>query len=212
MGLDITHIQLTLTPHDKYDFFTVDDWDINCNVPLQHYSKYVQTIDDLDFNKSIAIVNNEYELEKLKETATFNETAYLKVFIGELDEVMQAQYRSFITREKLDTLETLQSSTEQNGLTYHTISFGEPVKVQGVYYIDDIGSQRQGMNDVFYNTFKQYIFWGKKEDFELAYTCIGSQWYLETWGQQEVDKMKNNFKTHFIDKFEFGKSLLDVSF
>ncbi len=95
---------------------------------------------------------------------------------------------------------------------YHTISFGEPIKVQGVYYIDDIGYQRKGMSDLFYDSFKKYTLWGKKEDFDLAYNCVADEWYLDYWGQDAVNDMKKNFKENFVDKYEFGRSLLCVSF
>jgi hypothetical protein len=50
--------------------------------------------------------------------------------------------------------------------------------------------------------------WGKKEDFELAFNCIENDgiyddWYVET---------QAHFKANFLDKFEYGKSLLCTSF
>lgn len=212
MGLDVSHLQLTLTPNDKGDFFTIDDWDLDCNVSLKHFSKYITTIDDLDFNKSIAIVKNEKQYEKLKKTEWFSGIEYLKVFIGELNDTMQEQLAKFIVSQKLDKLETSELGCEHDGIKYHTISFGDPIKVQGVYYIDDIGYQRKGMNQLFYDTFKKYLLWGKKEDFDLAYTCVADDWYLEHWGQDAVNDMKKNFKENFVDKYEFGKSLLCASF
>jgi len=63
------------------------------------------------------------------------------------------------------------------------------------------------MSKQFYEGFKVNTFGGNKEDFELTYTCVGGEWYLENCGQEAVDEMKQDFKENFIDKFEFGKSL-----
>lgn len=212
MGLDISHIQLTKTPVNKSQYFHIDEWELDCNVPLKTYSKYIRTIDDIDFNKTLVIVKNEEQYEILKNNEWFCATDYLKVFIGEIDNAMQKKLAKFVVNQKLDKLETLELATKHDDITYHTISFGEPVKVQGVYYTDDIGYQNKGMNRLFYNTFENYLLWGKKEDFELAYTYVGGEWYLKHWGEESVNDMKRNFKENFLDKFEFGKSLLCTSF
>jgi hypothetical protein len=212
MGLDISHIQLTLKPNDIGDFFTIDEWDLDCNVSLKHFSKYITTIDDLNFDKTIAIVENEKQLEKLKKTQWFSETEYLKVFIGKLNDKMQTKLAEFIVAQKLDKLENSQLGCEHDGVKYHTISFGEPHKVQGVYYLDDIGYQNKGMSKLFYDSFKKYMLWGKKGDFDLAYNCVADEWYLDNWGQDAVNDMKKNFKENFVDKYKFGKSLLYVSY
>lgn len=212
MGLDISHIQLTKTPVNKSQYFYVDEWELDCNVPLKTYSKYIRTIDDIDFNKTLVIVNNEEQYEILKNNEWFCATDYLKVFIGEIDNAMKKKLAKFVVNQKLDKLETLELGTKHDDITYNTISFGEPVKVQGVYFTDDIGYQNKGMNRLFHDTFGNHFLWGKKEDFELAYTCIGDEWYLKHWGEESVNDMKRNFKENFLDKFEFGKSLLCASF
>lgn len=212
MGLDVSHVQLTLTSNDNHRFFYLDDWESGCNVPLKNYSKYITTIDDLDFNKVLAIIENEEEYEKTKKRDWFAAMDYLNVFIGELNHTMEEQIATFISSQKLDKLETSRLIFECDGLKYQTIAFGEPIKVQGVYYTDDIGYQRKGMSNAFYETFKEYMLWGNKEDFELAYTCVGDEWYLKNWGERAVSEMREDFKANFIDKFEFGKSLLVVSF
>lgn len=212
MGLDVSHLQLTLTPNDNGNFFHIDYWDLDCNVPLENYEKYITTIHDFDFSKSLAVIKNEEDFEKLKKMEGLSLSNYIEVFIGEFNQIMKERLSKFIVSQKLHSLKTLQLRCEHNGLKFHTISFGQPIKVQGIYYIDNIGYQRKGMSNLFYDTFKKHMLWGRKEDFELAYTCVGDNWYVKNWGQDAVDKMKKNFSENFIDKFEFGKSLLCVSF
>ena len=212
MGLDISHQQLTLVPVNKNDFYTIDDWDLDCNVSLKHYSKYITTIDDLDFDKTIAVVKCEADYEVLKKAEWIGETEFLKVFIGQPDNKMKEQFEKFIVSQKLDKLEPLQLGCEHDGIKYHTISFGEPIKVQGMYYIDDVGYQRKGMSSKFYDIFGKYMLWGEKSDFDLAYTFVKDEWYIDKEGQSIPIGAKKDFKENFIDKFEFGKSLLCVSF
>ncbi len=211
MGLDVTHIQLTLTPENKDDFFSIEDWQLVCNVALEHYAKYITTIDFFEFEDSIALVENETQYKSLKKTKGFNENHYIKVFIGELNDATLDGINEFIVGQGLENLITSQMKCNHDGITYHRMAFGTPIKVQGMYFIDNIGERNKGMSNQFYDSFKGYFLWGNKEDFELAYACVGGEWYLENWGQEAVDEMKQNFKENFIDKFEFGKSLLCVS-
>ena len=208
MGLDISHIQLTLYPKNASDFLYVEDWDLQCNVPLEVYSKYIQKIDELDFNKSIIVVQNDKDLEKLNKTNRFDTGNYLKIFIGQYDDQMKRDIDNFITREKLDKLELSKISTERDNVEYREISFGEPIKIEGIYYIDDIGYQRKGMSKQYYELFKLCELRGKKEDFELAYSCIEGS----PRSYDDSAELKKNFKENFLDKFEFGTSLLWNSF
>ncbi len=215
MGLDISHIKLTTKPVNPAWFWYVGDWEFECNVPLEVYSKYITEMDDLEYKKSIAIVNDEEDYAKFIDAVGCD--GYSQVFIGEQDDKMQRQISRFIVEHKLENLKVINSergtgNSWPGAVNYNTISFAEPVKSRVIYYIDDIGYQRKGMNDLFYDTFKKHMFWGNKEDFELAYECIGGTWYVEHWGQEAVDSMKINFKKNFVEKFEFGKSLLNLSF
>ena len=212
MGLDVSHVQLTLTPNDEGNFFYMEEWNSICNVPLENYLKYITAIDDIKYSKSILIVENEKQFEELKNKERFDKTDYLEIFIGEMNDTMQKQLSEFIVNQKLDKLVKFQSKCEEHEIECNTIYFIEPIKVQGMYYLDNIGYQRKGMSGLFYDTFKKYVVWGKKEDFDLAYTCVADEWYVEHFGQEAVNKMRKNFKENFVDKFEFGKSLLLVSF
>jgi hypothetical protein len=212
MGLDVSHLQFTLTPNDDRNFFHIDDWEFDCNVPLEYYSKYITTIDDLNFDLTLAVVKTEDDFEKLKKNDELNSTDYIEVFVGEMNTTMKEQISKFIVNQKLDSLESIQMLCEHDGLKYHTISFGKPIKVQGIYYIDNIGYQRKGMNNLFYEKFRKHMLWGKKEDFELAYSCVEGNYYVKNSGNDDLDEMRKNFRENFIEKFEFGKSLLYVSF
>lgn len=211
MGLDISHIKLTKTPNKHNDFFYIDEWDLDCNVPIDVYAEYVTTIDDLSFDKTIAIVKTKENYERLRNSDSSFLNDYAKVFVGDFDRTMEKKLSQFVENQKLDKYETLQLTCGHDNIEYQIISFGKPIKVQGVYYTDDVGYQRKGMDDAFSSKFIKHMLWGKKEDFDLAYSCVGGDWYIEHFGQEDVDNMKKNFKENFVDKFEFGKSLLCLS-
>ena len=212
MGLDISHIHLTSNPVNESDFLYIEDWKTECNVPLEIYSNYIQEIDDLDFSKSIIIIENEIDLEKLIKTDSFNPADYLKIFIGQSDDQMKKNIDSYIKKENFEELKLSKMSCEHDKLKYQIISFGEPIKSKGIYYIDNIGYQRKAMNNQYYELFKKFELRGKIEDFELAHSCIGGDWYIEHWGIKAIEELKRNFEKNFINKFQFGKSLLWNSF
>lgn len=169
MGLDITHYKLSHSPNDEGNQLTVEDWDSICNVPLEHFSKYITDIWEYDFDKTIAIVKDEQTLEKLKTDQLFDEMGYMAVFVGTTDNKLRTNLAAFIKNEKLDKLEQSGFTIESNGIKYSELSFGERVKKKGFYY-DEVGYQRQGMNKLFYDTFNTNIFlWGEKKDFDLAF-------------------------------------------
>jgi hypothetical protein len=212
MGLDITHYKLSHSPNDEGNQWTIEDWNSICNVPLEHFSKYITDVWEYDFDKSIAIVKDEQTLEKLKKDKEFSEMDYMAVFVGSQNRKMGIDLATFIKNEKLDKLEQSGFTIESNGIKYSELSFGERVKKKGFYY-DEVGYQRQGMNKLFYDTFRTNIFlWGEKKDFDLAYECVGGEYYKDNWSQEALDRLKANFKANFVDKFVFGQSILNTSF
>lgn len=212
MGLDITHYKLSHSPNDEGNQLTVEDWDSICNVPLEHFSKYINDIWEYDFDKTIVIVENEQVLENLKKCEFFNEMDYMAFFVGSRDNKMRTDLARFIKNEKLDKLEKSGFTVESNGIKYSELSFGERVIKKGFYY-DEVGYQRQGMNKLFYDTFRTNIFlWGEKKDFDLAYECVGGDYYKDSWSQEALDSLRANFKANFVDKFVFGQSILNTSF
>jgi hypothetical protein len=211
MGLDITHYKLSHSPNEEGNQLTVEDWDSICNVPLEHFSNYITDIWEYDFGKTIALVKDEQTLEKLKTDETFTKMNYMAVFIGTANNKLRTDLATFIKNEKLDKLEKSGLTIEYNGIKYNELSFGERVKMKGFYY-DEVGYQSKGMNKHFYDTFKEYIFWGKKKDFDLAYDCVGDNYYKDSWSHEALGRLKANFKANFVDKFIFGQSILNTSF
>lgn len=212
MGLDITHYMLSHSPNDEGTQLSIEDWDSICNVPLENFSKYITDVWEYDFDKTIAIVKDEQTLEKLKMDETFSEMDYMAVFIGTINNKLRTDLATFIKNEKLDRLEKSGFTIESNGIKYSELSFGERVKKKGFYY-DEVGYQRQGMNKLFYDTFRTNIFlWGENKDFDLAYECVGGDYYKDSWSQEALDSLKANFKANFVDKFVFGQSILNTSF
>ena len=211
MGLDITHYKFSHLPNDEGRQLTIEDWDLECNVSLQFYSKFITDVWEYDFNKTIVIVENEQVLENLKKCEFFNDMNYMEVFVGSLKGKMRTDLASYIKNEKLDKLERSGFKIKHDGIEYSEISFGERVIKKGFFY-DEVGSQRKGMNNLFYDTFKKYLFWGEKKDFDLAFECVGGDYYKDCWSQEALDRLKANFKANFVDKFVFGQSILCVSF
>ena len=184
MGLDITHYKLSHSPNDEGNQLSIEDWGSICNVPLEYFSKYITDVWEYDFDKTIAIVKDEQTLEKLKMDETFSEMDYMAVFIGTIDNKLRTDLATFIKNEKLDNLEKSRFTIESNGIKYSELSFGERVIKKGFYY-DEVGYQRQGMNKLFYDTFRTNIFlWGEKKDFDLAFECVGGDYYKDSWSQE----------------------------
>jgi hypothetical protein len=91
-----------------------------------------------------------------------------------------------------------------------TASILKTVIVKGIYY-NEVGYQRRGMNEIFYNDFIEYILWGNKENFLKAYDCIDDSGYCDS-NENTLKEMQKYFNENFLDNYVFGKSLLMVSF
>lgn len=212
MGLSTSHYKLTFEPEDENDFLLIEDWDECCNVPLKHYARFITDVKEYDFNKSVVIVNSLDELNRLETKDWFNSKDFLNVFINTHENLLNKEINSFIVAHGFDKYEKICVKTKVDDIEYDTLSFGEEVTKKGIYY-NVVGDQSKWMNTKFYDTFNQELcFWGKKEDFELAYNCVGGEWYIQTFGLDEVNSMKKDFKRNFIDNYVFGQSLLAVFF
>lgn len=212
MGLDIMHYKLTYEPKEAEDYLFLGDWDLDCNVPLAHYAKYITDVKSFEYHNNLLIIANKDALEKLEKDEFYNIDAYAKILFGGFDDALIKQdIAHFMKQNNLEVSAMRALDFECEGVFYTTVSFAEETTVKGMYY-KEVGYQRKGMNAHFYKTFKKNTFWGKQEDFELAYNCIGGDWYLEHWGEASVENMKKQFKKDFVECFEFGKSLLCASF
>jgi hypothetical protein len=202
MGLDVTHYKLTHSPKDLGDYLTLEGWDFDCNVPISNYKNYITDIEEYNLYKSILIVKNNNDLEKLKNIAFTDLDSYMHIFVGEENAAMQEKIENYVKKHQLHNLERNGLNIEHNNIEYSSILFSRLETVKGVYF-NEVGYQRKSMNAEFYKKFNRYL-WGKKEDFELAYNCIESKLYYK--------EARAHFKTNFLDTFEFGKSLLCASF
>lgn len=213
MGLDINHYKLTLKPNEEGNYFTLEDWDLDCNVPLTAFAPFITKVKTWETLHSIAVVKNEEDYYKLLKSYEKDneEHDYAKIFVGEKSDSLLDEIREFIKKNNWDKLERLDLEVTEGNFKHFDISFSDVAYVDGFYY-EQVGYQRKGMNNKFYDTFREFLLWGKKEDFELALTCVGTEWYIENWGLEAVNDMKKNFKENFVDKYEFGKSLLCASF
>ncbi len=215
MGLDVCHYKLTLNPDDRNNYLETEGWDASsCNLPLDTFTSYIQDIPSVEFNKYILVIEDKRHLDKIDKGIL--ESA-VQVYTGSAIEKVKDKIEEFILSQRLDKLERQYLTCESSGsnsesnCTYQSISFAENTIVQGFYY-NEVGYQRKGMSNDFYAKFKGYEFYGKKEDFENALKCVGDEWYIEKWGQEVVNKMREDFRRDFVDSFEFGLSLLYPSF
>ena len=208
MGLDIMHFKLTTDIESADDYLFLEDWDLDCNVPQSEFKKYITKVKDSEITHGVLIVSNNFELQELQKDEFCSVESYDKIFFGDLNDTLVQQEISVFIKENnlsIDDISALDVTT--NKITYTTVSFLKEIMVKGMYY-KEVGYQNKGMNALFYKTFRKMSFWGKKEDFELAFNCIENDgiyddWYVET---------QAHFKANFLDKFEYGKSLLCTSF
>lgn len=215
MGLDVNHYKLTKFPENKDDFIIFDDnWDIDCNVSIENYREFITDIEDEEIDKDILIIKKEDDYDKILKEGLISEDNIIKVFVGEKHKWIWKQIiNDYINENKIKNVWDEIITIGSKDLEFMTVSTYKSVIVKGMYY-NEIGYQRKSMCDKFYEIFQNgiYSFYGKKEDFDLAYDCVGGDWYEKNWGIDTVNEIRQYFKENFIDKYEFGKSLLSVSF
>jgi len=83
------------------------------------------------------------------------------------------------------------------------------VKNMGFYY-EEVGHQRNSMNDDFWQHFAQpTCAFTKKCDFEYALSCI--DYYYPDDTKECVEHRKREFKVNFIDSYTYGQSWMNIS-
>ena len=211
MGLDINHIQLT-REITGYDYFLyTEDWNIDCNVSLSNYDKYIQDIEDTEIDKEILIIKKPEDYNKIIKEKLIEENKIMEVFIGEKfkwewEKIIMKYFKDNNIKNGSDKIFTISS----NNFEYMTASTLKTIIVKGIYY-NEIGYQRKGMNSIFYNDFTEYGLWGKKEDFLKAYDCLDESGYCDS-DKNTLKEMQEYFMENFLNNYVFGKSLLNVSF
>jgi len=215
MGLKIHHRYLTQTPNDNGDFFQyLNDWDIDCNTPINIFENYITDIENYVASKIILLLESENDFKKVIDVGMFSEQEIEKIFVVNLnDNDLNTEIEKYLNENKIEDAENIiKFKTNDIEFKYIPIKYIKEI-VKGMYF-EEIGYLERSMDDRFYEIFRNNKHWlyGKKEDFELAYNCIGGEYYLNEYGIDFINEIKEDFRRDFIDKYIFGKSLMAINF
>lgn len=211
MGLSVSHIKLTSNPLPESEYLYIVLLEVECNLPPSVYSKYITTINEPDYSKTIAVFNNKKEYEQLMKTGDISPESFIKVLFSDNNKELDEQIKTCVKENTLVKLGREEYFlVNQKEIEYRELLYGE-YKQEEVIYYNIVGEQNKGMGSDFYKLFKDG-FYGYKEDFELAYTCVGKDWVPFNENDDVTLFMRKNFKENFLDNYVFGESLFDVSF
>lgn len=211
MGLDVYHYKLTHEPSDLEDYILVGDWEQKCNVPFEKYQGYKQQKCIRKLVDSITIFKTEADKRRYLE---------IPIFIFDPDDLMLVEERETDLAGTIDSLikkHGLQGYIQDDyvsridNISTRIISFEKDL-LQDVVYYEECGYQRKGMGGIFFDYFKKYEYFGKREDFEVANSCVNGAWYGYTPESQGLKELRLEFKEQFVDTYEYGRSLLHACF
>ena len=218
MGLNIYHYRIIDLPEESDDFIRIDDWDDYCNLPLKCYKNYIKDIEDIELDKYILMVKDEKALEKMLLDREISKEDILEVIFGNPNrEIFEKYLEEYIKSNKIENIGNKIITEYENmppaNIKNISVASFKKITVKGLYY-KEIGYQRKNMGDNFYELFKnKYIFFGKKEDFDLAYDCVcNDDWYLEHFSKKDIIEIRKEFKENFVDKYIFGNSIMFIDF
>lgn len=198
---------------DGYYDTDLEVWNKYCNVPLSHYRDHITDVQVWEFENMVVVVKNEDELKKAKEEYDYPTDAAMATIFSDTVEDVTVEALSIVHQQDpaAQQIPDAYVDSDWRGEHYYCLWFGICEVKKGLFY-EKAGYQRKGVTNRFYEHFRQFEYWGKREDFELAYECVGGEWYLTHLGTESVQRMRDDFKSNFLDNFEDGRSLLHPSF
>lgn len=216
MGLDITHYKAILNLPENSELIYIGgeirgtvgaetkESFSDFNVPFEHFKKYIQLIDCPIVIDKVIIVENEDKYDYA--TKHFSNSNYL-ILIN--NKHLKQKLNEFENKKDFKELKKGFSSGALD--QWRILNYYKTEKKEGFYY-HQVGNQRKGMNENFWNQFcsNQNYEYAKKEDFDFAYSCI-SKLREEEWNV-DFELKKKEFKKNFIDNFELGSSFMSVSY
>jgi hypothetical protein len=209
MGLDISHIKAVWkipATTDPNGWGTVWEEDYTgFNVGFNHFSKYIQKVDRAFIVQTIIIVE---EQKYLEETIAWFQKYDYPILFKDSEASLQKQINLLESHNHLHKLNKHLNTTPAR---WNVLDYYEVTRATG-FYTEDIGYQRKGMNDKFWNRFySEDVFnFALPEDFAFAYDCVDHCWPSDT--EEDVRLRRLNFRQQFLETYEFGASYLALSY
>ena len=207
MGLDIYHAIPSIKTNDTLEFFTMDEFAANPDF-LKPYNHLLVEIDDFDFEVLIFPDQRTKDLV-IQRTPGYSEKPAI---VGEYENIAGPlleiatrhglQHKEPMVLKSIDNLLSLEIGRE---VYYHTAWYDSGAKkIKGLYWTEK-GYQRKNMSPAFYQDFENC-----KLYFDKA-AVIKASAYLQTRDATQMETLRAEFKTNFIDNFVEGESIFFAS-
>lgn len=200
MSITITHYKLNNTSTDFNEPWLLEDLEINSELEnvISHYYTNVEVLEPHE--KSIQLFETEKDFNKYKaiflSSSDFSDSNCKRI-IEEKVEDITIEIENYIKTEKLNHLNKSDFKRTINGMNVHVITFGTP-KLKKGFYVEKISELQKVENFNLNDKIKNNSLYVNKVHFELTYSLLNNN-------------HKEIFKKDFLNKFEEGKSLLQIN-
>lgn len=210
---DVFHFKCEDEPFDKKDCLTIEDFSEYINEPFEVYEKYIRAI---EVEKRICYISVETLTEEHPEPVPdslfghiFNDTVF-KNFVGEYNDEMKQKVEDYIDEmgyRNKRRQENYLAHTPGFRYTPYMCSIFDTEQTLGFYF------SRQGyLSGCFTEPFPQEIrglnVKGNIKDFEEIGKHFNTDYIKYLYGSKGLAHIKDHYQKHFIDNFEYGKSIL----
>ncbi len=209
MGLDISHSKAVWerpasTDPDGWGTVTEEEY-TGFNVDFSHFSTYIQKVDRALIVQTVIIVE---EQKYLEETIAWFKKYDYPILFQDSAASLQKQIELL---ESHNRLHKLHKHLNQTPAQWNVLHYYEITQATG-FYTEDVGYQRKGVNDRFWERFysRDVFNFALPEDFAFAYDCVDYYWPSDT--EEDVRLRRLNFKQNFLETYEFGASYLALSY
>lgn len=207
MGLDLYHI----IPSRKLEgdqHFSLGYFESNPGY-LDTYSDFLTEIDDREFDFHILIFpDHETKELVLERSPSYKLMPSLVGAIERLNpEIVRIAEANQMPEESFRTqhIDNLLSRDHGREIAYYSVNYETSSRKIKVLPYEEIGYQRKGMNDQFYEDFKNFELYFEKSAVQTAAR------YLRTDIFGENKTLKEHFQENFIDNFIEGQSMFFAS-
>lgn len=211
----VFHFKCSDVPFNKEDFFTIEDFSKAIDEPFELYEKYIRAI---EVEKRICYISVEALSKEFPEPlddyllGIVQNDCIFKTFVGEYDDEMKQKIEAYINEmgySKYIRQESFLEHIPGFRNTPYSCNISDTEHTLGFYF-----SRHGFLRDCFtedypYEEAEQSLK-GNKKDFEE----IGKHFDIDTikylYGSTGLAHIQDYYQKHFIDNFEYGKSILFI--
>lgn len=197
---------MTLTPRYKGRYIPVENWSLYCAHPVEPFLHLVSDVTHYTTVDRIAFYDSPEEFMARPSAGPADRNRHLKAYLCPHHPSMDAEIEALVKERGLGHL-TRNWNDGYEGVTY--LHFEKAEVRKGIYY-NLVEEMELGRNLALEHRFGSHEYWGGFNALQDAFNCLEARWFTSEKAEDEMIRMRMEFRFKFMDRYQPGLHLLHV--